>query len=501
MLTESFSGIRGLFDKDLTREIIDNYALSFANFIKANSKKDKPLVIIGMDTRPSSPIIKEDMKRILLTQGIDVHDVGFNTTPAIQHGVRHYEADGGIIISASHNEPIWNGWKFLRNTGSVLKPEEIEGVIKKSKNQKNENTEIRGKSEDRGSELRQSYINFVLDIIGEKGIVAIHNANFTVVVDPNGGTAATVIREILQRLNVKIIEKNMELGVFNRLVEPNEKSLAYLAYYVEDLNADIGAGWDCDGDRVELVIPNSSTFSKERGRMLSGQYILALLVEAVLSEYEGDADTIVINDATSNLIKEIAEKYNKKVIETEVGEINVVDKMDELNSPVGGEGSSSGGIFPPSKCRDGILSLVMILHLMAKRKQKVTEILEQFPPYYNSRNNLKCDPDTAEKLKPKLKEYWKNEPYIQEIQETGDETGGIKIIRQLEKHGPGWIWYRGSKTEKGVFRIITDAKEREYADKLLAMGEKAFSDCVTEIELGSETVDEDTSVAIEGEEE
>ncbi|MBW2978284.1 hypothetical protein KY331_05555 [Candidatus Woesearchaeota archaeon] len=483
MLTESFSGIRGLFTKDLTKEVIENYALSFSNFLK--KKNPKPLILLGMDTRPSSPIIKEDMKRIFIKQGIDVYDVGFNSTPAIQHGVRFYKADGGVIISASHNEPIWNGWKFLRSTGSVLKPAEIQEVIDNSKNPKKEELEARGKCEDRGAELRKSYVDFILSIVGEKGILKIQNANFKVVVDPNGGAAATIIKELLKRLNIKVIEKNMELGVFNRLIEPNEKSLAYLSFYVESLQADIGAGWDCDGDRVELVIPNSSRFSKERGRMLSGQYILALLIEAVLADYKGKNKVVVINDATSSLIKEVAKKHGAKTVEVEVGEINVVDKMDELKAPVGGEGSSSGGIFPPSKCRDGVLSLAIILRLMAERNKKVTEILEEFPAYFNSRSDIKCDPDIAIRLRQRLEQYWKNQPHIKEIRKTGDETGGLKIIREETKEGPGWIWYRASKTEAGLFRIITDTKDREYSEKLLGMGEKAFNDCVTDIQLGS----------------
>lgn len=480
MLTESFSGIRGLYDKDLTREVVDNYALSFSNFLKR--KKETPLIVLGMDTRPSSADIKEAMKKVFLEQGINVYDVGFNTTPAIQHGVRFYKADGGIVISASHNEPVWNGWKFLRATGSVLRPEEIDEVIKDSKNPEKQASGSRGKSEDRGAELRKSYVDFVLSMVGDAGMQRIQKAKFKVIVDPNGGAAATVISDILTLLNVEVIGKNTELGVFNRLIEPNEKSLAYLAYYVEDLDADIGAGWDCDGDRVELVIPDNSRFAKERGRMLSGQYILGLLVESVLSDYEGKDKTVVVNDATSNLIQEIAGKYGADIVEVEVGEINVVDRMDELNSPVGGEGSSSGGIFPPSKCRDGVLMLVVILDLMAKRGKSITQILEELPPYFNSRTDIKSPPEIATKLKKKLKAYWQAQPHIKEIRETGDETGGLKVIREETKEGPGWIWYRASKTERGLFRIITDAKEREYADKLLGMGEKAFSDCMNELQ-------------------
>ena len=477
MIVESFSGIRGLFGKDITEEIIENYALSFSSFLK--KKNSSPSIVIGMDPRPSSTMIKEAMKKIFLVQGIDVYDVGFNTTPAVQHGVRHYKADGGVIISASHNEPAWNGWKFLRDTGSVLKPEEIDEVIKSSKNPVRRKSARKGKAEDKGAELRKSYVDFVLGTLGKEGMERIQKSKFKVVIDPNGGAAATVISDILTLLNVEVVEKNTELGVFNRLIEPNAKSLAYLSYYVEDLDADLGAGWDCDGDRVELVIPDSSRFAKERGRMLSGNYILALLVESVLSEYKGKHKVVVTNDSTSNLISEVAEKHGAKVVEVEVGEINVVDKMEELKAPLGGEGSSSGGIFPPSKCRDGILALVLILDLMAKRGKKITDILEGFPHYFSPRTNISCDPGVAVKLKKKLKEYWKAQPHIKEIRETGDETGGLKIIREETKEGPGWIWYRASKTEQDVFRIISDAKEMEYADKLLGMGEKAFNDCIT----------------------
>jgi phosphomannomutase/phosphoglucomutase len=467
MLVESFSGIRGLVKEDLTDDVIRDYALSFTDFLKKQTKL--PKVVLGMDTRPSSNVIKELMKKTFLEQGVNVIDVGYNTTPAVQHGIRHFKADGGVMITASHNEPDHNGWKFMNNTGSVLNQEEIIEVIEDSKNPKSEEVE-KGTVEDKEEELQKSYIDFVLDIIGQERINNIKDTNLKIIVDPNGGTAATIIKPLLEKLNIQVVEKNMELGVFNRLIEPNQESLTYLADEVEKSNADLGAGWDCDGDRVELVIPNNSEFSKERGRMLSGQYILALLVEEVLSEHKGENEVVVVNDATSNLITEITNKHNAKVVEVEVGEINVVEKMNELNAPVGGEGSSSGGIFPPSKCRDGILALIMILALIAKRKKKITEILQEFPKYYNSRTKMQCSTEQAIQLRKKLEEYWKDK--AKEIKKTGDETGGLKIMLE-----DGWIWYRASKTEAGVFRIITDAKTKEKADELLEKGEKAFKEC------------------------
>ena len=469
MLVESFSGIRGLIKEDLTDNLIRGYAVSFADFIKKTGNK----IVIGMDTRPSSGKIKELMKKTFLEQGINVIDVGYNTAPAVQHGIRSFKAEGGVMITASHNEPEYNGWKFMRKTGSVLKPEEIEQVIENSKNPKSEKSE-QETEENKEKELQESYTNFVLDTVGQERVNNIKNASLKIIVDPNGGTAATIIKPLLEKLNIQVTEKNMELGIFKRLIEPNQESLAYLADEVEKENADLGAGWDCDGDRVELVVPDNSEFTKKQGKMLSGQYILALLVEEVLSNYKGEDRIIVTNDVTSNLVKEIAEKHNAKVIEVEVGEINVVEKMEELNSPVGGEGSSSGGIFPPSKCRDGILTLVMILALMAKRKKKITEILEEFPQYYNSRIKMNCSSEQIIRLRKRLEEYWKDK--AKEIRKTGDETGGLKIILE-----DGWVWYRASKTEAGVFRIITDAKSKQKADELLQKGEKAFKECIANL--------------------
>ena len=476
MLVESFSGIRGIYGKDITNDIVRNYAGSFAGFLKKKAKK--PSIVIGMDTRHSSIKIKEEMKSVFFAEGFKVIDAGINTTPAVQHGVREYKADGGVMITASHNEPEWNGWKLLSEKGSVLEPKDVDEVIKGSKKEHKPGKE-KGEAIDKSDELKELYVKFVLDTIGKNGIEEIKKAGLTIVIDPNGGTAAVVMAEILDKAGVKYDAKNMEIGVFKRLIEPNEKSLAYLSFHVDDLKADLGAGWDCDGDRVEIVLPNSSKFARERGSMLSGQYILALMVEEVLSEYKGKNRYVVVNDATSNVVAETAKKHNAKTIEVEVGEINVVDKMDELKAPVGGEGSSAGGIFPPSRCRDGIITLMMVLRIMAKMKKPIGEILESFPSYYNSVSKMKCPHEKAVEVRKCLEKHWKSQPHIKEIRKTGDETGGLKIIREKTKEGEGWIWFRASKTEAGIFRIITDAESKTHADKLLAMGEKSFNDCIS----------------------
>ena len=476
MIVESFSGTRGIYKKDLPKEVIRNYCIAYSALLRKKKRNKK--IVVGMDTRPSGEKIKEEMKKTFLEEGFDVIDVGVNTTPAIQLGIRHFEAGGGVIITASHNEPEWNGWKLLSETGSMLAVEDIAEVIKNANSNPEASGEGGGKSVGKAEELAKAYADFVIELVGKDGIDAIKNAKIKIVLDPNGGSAVTVIKEVMERSGVEAVYKNMEIGVFKRLIEPNPKSLAYLSFYVNDLKADLGAGWDCDGDRVEIVLPGGSDFAKRNGKMLSGQYILALLVEEIMEEYKGKSKCVVTNDATSDVVREIAEKHGAKMVEVEVGEINVVDKMYELKAPVGGEGSSSGGIFPPSRCRDGILTLMMILKLAAKRKKKLAEILEEFPQYYNSVAKVKCPGEDAVEVRECLEKYWKKQDFIKEIRKTGDETGGLKVVR---KDG-GWVWFRASKTEAGVFRIISDAKTREYADKLLAMGEKSFHYCLMEIE-------------------
>jgi len=308
MLVESFSGARGLYKEDLSKEVVQSYAAAYVKFLYSKSRS--PTIVIGMDTRPSSGIIHSQMKSTLLASGIGVIDAGFNTTPAIQHGVRVCKADGGIIISASHNEPEWNGWKLLSQTGAILSKEDMEQIIRMRHDPNQDDPEAKqGSSVDKSKELRDEYITFLLNTLGKDAVSMIRKASPKLVLDPNGGAATVLLRELFSKIAVQPVYKNMELGVFNRLIEPNTLSLAYLTFYVEDLNADLGAGWDCDGDRVEIVLPNNSPFTQQHGKIISGQYILALIVEDFLSEHQGPNRIVVVNDATSGLIAEIAEKH------------------------------------------------------------------------------------------------------------------------------------------------------------------------------------------------
>jgi len=446
-LVESFSGIRGVYGDELTKEITAKYALAYICLLKKNNpnKENKSLkIVIGRDTRKSG---EELLKIFVDNLNCEIINVGIMPTPVIENAVRAFNADGGIIITASHNEPNFNGFKFLDKDGAVLRPEDIDFVINQVKlikniSQENKNAKVINKEK----EALEEYKKILKDILKIDKI----DSGVKVIVDPNGGSGI-VAKEIFDEFGINAHYINMDAGEFKRLIEPKEESLRYLEKYIKEQNADFAIGFDCDADRVEILLDN--------GELVSGNHLLALIAEEILSGNTGRGEKVVANDATSYVVKEIAEKYGAEFKEVEVGEINVVDEMLAVNSPVGGEGSNGGVIILPSRCRDGILTILFLLKLMSRKGKSLKELIEELPKYYYIKEKIKLKEDFAE-LKNKVKEHYLNRKF--QILETGDETGGLKAIKNNS-----WVWFRQSKTEDKVLRIIADSKNENTAEELL----------------------------------
>lgn len=457
-LVESFSGIRGIYDKDLTESTAVRYAHSYCNFLKDKTKKNKLTIVIGRDTRQSGKILSDAIIGIL---DCDFINVGIAPTPAIEFAVRHYNADGGIIITASHNEPYWNGFKFLSNDGSVLNEKDMDLVISNSKTLKDFHKIQERKIFEKSDEAIKKYAEFILGIVGRENIEGIRNSKQSIVLDPNGGTAI-IAKNILEEIGVNVIGINMGIGEFNRAVEPTEDSLIYLKNIIDENKADFAAGFDCDADRVEILLGN--------GQLLSGHYILALIVDEILSIADNpQRQVVVVNDVTSNVVREAAEKFGAKVKEVEVGETNVVEEMKKSSAIIGGEGSSGGAIIPPSKCRDGILTLLAVLSITAKKQKKLHEIIKEMPKYYTLRKKMDFDKSKHNSIKNFIKEYYSKKGF--ELRETGSIKGGLKIITSKNS----FVWFRASRTEGNVFRIISDSDKKEEAEKLIEEAVIVFS--------------------------
>ncbi|KHO45341.1 MAG: phosphoglucomutase (pgm), phosphomannomutase / phosphoglucomutase [archaeon GW2011_AR3] len=459
-LVESFSGIRGIYGAALTEEIARRYAHAYASWLKKQSKH-APRIVVGMDTRASGPALKKAMIEVCCKTAKEIIDVEIATTPMIQLAVRKYKADGGIIITASHNEPEFNGWKFLGSNGAALKAESMHAIIKKAKKakvpaKKAGNCNFVNKSMDIG----QKYREFVLGTLGKEMVKRIRSAGFRLVVDPNGGSSWKIIADVLSDLKITGRLVAAKPGEFHRRIEPNENSLSYMGKIVREEKADFGIGFDCDADRAEFVLP----FGENIGKVISGHYLLAILADYMLPGAKNRV--VVTNDATSQVVGEIVKKHKGRIYEVEVGEANVMEEMKKRKACLGGEGSSSGGIVPPSTSRDGILGMAMLLGIMATGKKSLSKIIEKLPQYYTLQTKALLSKERMQDLKHSIREYFKG----YKVTETGDETGGIKVWAD----DSSWIWFRDSKTEPGVVRIIADSKSEEKSNELIILGRKAL---------------------------
>jgi len=442
VLVQSFSGIRGVYPAEINETVVQKYAAAFLTLFSK-----KPKLVAGCDTRSSSAALKQAIIAALP----DVIDLGVAPTPTISFAVRQYNADGGIIITASHNEPEYNGLKLLRKDGGVLRPDDMQKVIA-TYQQGNLVSTKNQKVVDKHTHALDMYLHYVLNVTRNQMVDEIRKKKFTIVTDPGGGAAATVLDEICKWLHVENVQVNYELGKFNRVIEPKKESLGALPKIIGEKKALFAAAFDCDADRLEIMLLD--------GSLVDGNQILALLVDEVLMAEKG---IVVVNDATSGLVRQIAANHEAELHEVEVGEVNVVAGMLLHNSPIGGEGSNGGVIIPPSTVRDGILALCFILRILARTDKSIEELIDTLPKYYTFADKITIKAEDVPKIRKKLAEKFSG----QTIQYTGDETGGMKIL-----FDDGFLWFRQSKTEAGVFRIIADGRDEKKVRELLEKGKE-----------------------------
>ena len=444
MLVQSLSGVRGIFGKSLTPDVASKYAAAYFSVFKPKT------VVIGMDTRNSGPAIKTVMVNALSCKIIDV---GIFPTPAIQNAVRHFKADGGIIITASHNPPEWNGFKFLRKDGSVLYEQEMAKVIiqyqktaSKTVGKPTKTTTIQKRAE-----AIEAYKGFLFSIIGKNALGKIKKLKIKIIADPNGG-AGIIAPDILEAAGISVEALHMEPGDFSRQIEPTEDSLAYLVPKIKQHKAAFAAGFDCDADRVEIVLPN--------GKMLSGNEMIALTAQHILKHSKNAGkETVVVNNATSSQVRDVVQKHKAKLIEVEVGEANVIQSMKRLKSKVGGEGSSSGVILSPATSRDGTLAVLLMATFVAAERKSLGKLLGALPAYHYLKEKVAVEPSKMPILKKTIENYYKKKA----MKLQSNQNGAIKAWMTKDS----FVWFRDSKTENGIMRVIVDAPSKKEATFLM----------------------------------
>lgn len=434
-------GVRRVANEVLTPEFASRLAACYGTIVQGT-------VAIGGDTRTSTPMLKHAITAGLLSSGCDVVDIGILPTPAIQYAVRNYY-DGGIIVTASHNPPKYNGLKFVDEFG-IGTPDDMELKIEKlyfDKEPKRASWNEIGKYC-----INESIIDeYIEEALKRVDVNAIQNAHLKVVVDCGSGAGSFTAPYILRELGCEVTTLNCQADGFfpGRDPEPIEPNLTELINTVKILGADIGLAHDGDADRTICI--------DEKGNFVLGDKTFSLVEKHMLKENNGG--TIVTTVATSTAIYDIAEEYNGNVIATAVGDLLVARKLKDEDGLFGGE-ENGGLIFPDFVYgRDAAMTVAKILEIIAKEKKPLSELVSELPEYYSEKMKIECPDDKKSEVMNKI---------AKEIDDTTDynidTTDGVKILRD-----DGWIIIRPSGTEP-IFRCFAESDSQEKSTEMTKWG-------------------------------
>jgi phosphomannomutase len=446
-LIKSISGIRGTIggkvDNNLTPIDAVKFAAAYGMWLKNQTKKDKLTVILGRDARISGKMVSSLVGNTLVGMGIHVIDIGLSTTPTVEVAVQLDAADGGIIITASHNPKQWNALKLLNNKGEFLNAKDGEEVLKIAQNDGYIFSEV----DDLGKfRKKPNYINKHIKEVVNLDLVAVEaikKANFKVVVDAVNSTGGIAIPALLDKLGVACVELYCEPnGEFPHNPEPLKEHLTAISELVVKEKADVGIVVDPDVDRLALV--------NEDGSMFGEEYTLVACADYVLGKTKGNT---VSNLSSSRALRDITEKHGGNYQASAVGEVNVVELMKKNNAIIGGEGNG-GIIYPASHYgRDSLVGVALFLSHLALSKMSCKQLRATYPNYYMSKNKIQLTPqiNVDEILKAMATKY-SNEDVI--------TIDGVKINFESE-----WVHLRKSNTEP-IIRIYTESKSQQKADAL-----------------------------------
>ncbi len=446
-LIKSISGIRGTIGgeqgNNLTPYDIVKFSVGYGTWIKETAAK--PKVVIGRDARISGSLVSNIVSSVLISMGIDVIDLGLSTTPTVEMAVTHEKANGGIILTASHNPKQWNALKLLNEKGEFLSAEAGEKVLAFSETDDTVFSEV----DDLGKHIIETnyfkkHVQWVLDypLVNKE---LIEKANFSVVVDGVNSSGGVFVPELLEALGVKKIKTlNAEpTGIFAHNPEPLPEHLTEISDTIKSEGYDVGVVVDPDVDRLALVCEDGSMFGEE--------YTLVAVADYILSKKKGNT---VSNLSSTRALRDVTESYDCDYNASAVGEVNVVKLMKSTNAVIGGEGN--GGIIVPDfhYGRDALIGIALFLTHLAEKKCSVTELRKSYPSYFISKNKIQLvdgmNPDDVLKMM--------HEKYASEKVSTID---GVKIeLNDIE-----WVHLRKSNTEP-IVRVYCESTSEESSKKL-----------------------------------
>lgn len=446
-LIKSISGIRGTIggkvQENLTPIDAVTFAAAYGTWLKQHQNKEKIKVVIGRDARISGEMIQNLVQYTLIGLGIDVVNIGLSTTPTVEIAVPMEQADGGIILTASHNPKEWNALKLLNNKGEFIDAEDGASVLKIA-----QENDFNFASVDNLGEIfiNDAYMDIHIDEVTQLPLVnteAIKNRKFRVVVDGVNSTGGIIIPNLLKELSVEVIKLYCEPnGNFPHNPEPLKEHLSDICKKVVEEKADFGIVIDPDVDRLAFICENGEMFGEE--------YTLVACADYILQKNKGN---VVSNLSSSRALRDIAEKHNVGYYAAAVGEVNVVTEMKRTNAVIGGEGN--GGIIYPELHygRDALVGIVLFLSLLAEKNCTVKQLRDSYPAYFMSKNKIQLtEAINPEEILKKMEKKYTNEQI--------STIDGLKI-----DFADCWVHLRKSNTEP-IIRIYTEAKSQNEADNL-----------------------------------
>jgi phosphomannomutase/phosphoglucomutase len=434
-------GVRRTANDVLTPEFASRLAASYGSIVQGT-------VAIGGDTRTSTPMLKHAITAGLLSSGCDVVDLGILPTPAIQYAVRNYY-DGGIIVTASHNPPKFNGLKFVDEFG-IGTPDDMEIAVEEMYF----DSEPKRVSWDKIGKVyhNETIIDeYIKETLKRVDVEAIRSRKLKVVVDCGSGAGSYTAPYLLKALGCEVTTLNCQADGFfpGRDPEPIEPNLQDLIATVKDLGADIGLAHDGDADRTICI--------DEKGNFVLGDKTFALVEKQMLKENNGGI--IVTTVATSQAIYDVAEEFGGEVIATAVGDLLVARKLKDTDGLFGGE-ENGGLIFPDFVYgRDAAMTVAKLLEILAKEDRPFSELVAELPVYYQEKLKIECPDDEKEEVMSKIAEEIKTTTDFEL-----DTTDGVKILKD-----DGWVIIRPSGTEP-IFRCFAESDSMDKAVEMANWG-------------------------------
>lgn len=447
-LIKSISGIRGTIggkaNDGLTPLDVVKFTSAFASFIKKNTGKEHMKFVVGRDARISGEMVNHLVTGALIGMGVDVIDIGLSTTPTVEIAVTETGADGGIIITASHNPKQWNALKLLNGKGEFINAAEGSEVLENA----DKDNYLYANIDNIGSyEQNDTFISKHIEKILQLPLVdveAIKKAKFKVAIDCVNSTGGIAIPQLLKALGVKEI---VELyctpnGLFPHNPEPLPENLTEIAETVKNSKAHVGFVVDPDVDRLAIVCNN--------GKMFGEEYTLVAVADYILKNKSGNT---VSNLSSTRALRVITEKSGTEYFASAVGEVNVVEMMKVQQAVIGGEGN--GGIIYPELHygRDALVGIALFLTHLAKSGKTCSELRDMYPDYFISKNKIELSQDMdVDYILDQIKERYSMLPI--------NTIDGVKIEFENE-----WVHLRKSNTE-AIIRIYSESDSIAKADDL-----------------------------------